>query len=68
MVYSRKLRSKLLTPHMRPQLLRVSQRTRANEQTIELLAPRVKALAESLCAPVSQGDAKEQERRKDLEQ
>ena len=45
-----------------------SQRTKANNQTIESLAPRVKALAELLCAPVSEGDVKEQERRKKLGQ
>ena len=51
-----------------PLRLQAHQRTKANKQAIESLAPRVKALAELLCAPVPQGDAKEQERRKRLEQ
>jgi len=46
--------------------LQVPQRTKANTQEIESLAPRVKALAESLCTPVSEGDA-EGSRRKALE-
>ena len=41
---------------------------KGNEQTIESLAHRVKALAESLNSPVSEGDVKEQQRRKTLEQ
>ena len=49
------------------QSLRVFQRTMANRQAIESLAPRFKALSASLCTPVSGGDAKEQERRKRLE-
>jgi hypothetical protein len=44
-----------------------AQRTRANRDMIEALAPRVKALAESLCAPVSEGDTREESRRKALE-
>ena len=44
------------------------QRTEANKQAIESLAPRVKALAELLCAPVSEGDVEERERRAKLEQ
>ena len=44
------------------------QRTKANKQAIESLAPRVRALAESIRKPVSEGDAKEQERRQKLEQ
>ena len=47
--------------------LQASQRTKANTQEIESLAPRVDALAESLCAPVSKGDIKEGSRRKVLE-
>ena len=39
--------------------LQVPQQTKANTRTIESLAPRVKALAESLCAPASEGDFKE---------
>ncbi|KAF9646201.1 hypothetical protein BDM02DRAFT_3189069 [Thelephora ganbajun] len=49
-------------------ILENCERTMANRQAIESLAPRVKALSESLCAPVSEGDANEQERRKTLEQ
>ena len=41
---------------------------KGNEQTIESLARRVKALAELLCSPVSEDDVEEQERRKVLEQ
>ena len=44
------------------------QRTEANKQAIESLAPRVKALAELLCAPVTAGDIEERERRTKLEQ
>jgi hypothetical protein len=44
------------------------QRTKANSQAIEALAPRVKALTESLCTPVSEGDIREELRRKILEQ
>jgi len=51
----------------RPQHLQSPQRTKANEQAIESLAPRVKALAELLDAPVSEGDVKERERRNELE-
>jgi len=43
------------------------QRTKANRQAIESLAPRVKELAERLCKPVPEGDIKEGERRKRLE-
>ena len=50
-----------------PQLLHVPQRMKGNEQTIESLARRVNALAESLRLPVSEDDVKEQERRKTLE-
>ena len=44
-----------------------SQRTKANEQAIESLAPRVRELAELLLEPVSEGDVKERERRARLE-
>ena len=47
--------------------LRCPQRTKANRQTIESLAPRVKELAERLCEPVGEGDVKERERRTRLE-
>ena len=40
---------------------------KGNEQTIESLAHRVKALAKLLCSPVSEDDIGEQERRKTLE-
>ena len=43
------------------------QRTKANKEAIESLAPRVKSLAELLCEPVPEGDVKERERRKILE-
>ena len=39
---------------------------KGNEQTIESLAHRVKALAELLRSPVSEDDIKEQQRRKTL--
>ena len=51
-----------------PRHLLVFQRTKANQQAIESLAPRVKALSSSLCTSVLEGDAKERERRKKLEQ
>ena len=54
------------TPY--PVRLQVPQRMKANGQIIESLAPRVKGLAELLCAPVPEEDIKEQERRKGLEQ
>ena len=43
------------------------QRMKGNEQTIESLAHRVKALAGLLRSPVSEDDAKEQQRRQTLE-
>ena len=43
------------------------QRTKANKQAIESLAPRVEELSELLCEPVSKGDVKERERRARLE-
>ncbi|KAF9645378.1 WD40 repeat-like protein [Thelephora ganbajun] len=49
-------------------ILENCEHTMANRRAIESLAPRVKALSESLCAPVSEGDANERERRKTLEQ
>lgn len=48
--------------------LTVPQRTMENNQAIESLAPRVKTLSKSLCAPVSNGDIKEESRRKTLGQ
>ena len=53
--------------HVLPQFLRVPQRMKGNEQMIESLAHRVNALTESLRSPVSEGDIKEQKRRKTLE-
>ena len=46
----------------------VFQRTKANQEAIVSLAPRVKALSASLCTPVIEGDVKEGGRRKKLEQ
>jgi hypothetical protein len=46
---------------------RCQQRTKANTQAIESLAPRVKALAESLREPVSKDDIREESRRNVLE-
>ena len=43
------------------------QRTKANKQAIESLAPQVKELAERLCKPVREGDVEELERRTRLE-
>ena len=43
------------------------QRTEANKQAIESLAPRVQELAEQLCEPVPEGDVKERERRTRLD-
>ena len=47
--------------------LQIYQRTKANTQTIESLAPRVKVLAELLCGPAPEGDVHEEARRKGLE-
>jgi len=55
------------SPTRQLQRSQVPQRTKANKQAIESLAPRVKALSASLCAPVSEGDDKEGMRRKELE-
>ena len=46
----------------------VPQRSKANKRAIELLAPRIDALAERLCRPVPEGDIEERERRTRLEQ
>jgi len=51
-----------------PHRLQVPQRTKANKEAIESLAPRIKALAESLCKPVPESDIEERERRRKLEQ
>ena len=50
-----------------PQYLQVSQKTKANKRAIESLAPRVKAIADSLYMPVPEGDIREESRRKILE-
>ena len=50
----------------KPRRLESCQRAQGNKQAIESLAPRVISLAESLCAPVSDGDAGEELRRKIL--
>ena len=55
-------------PTLYPQCSQACQRTNANQETIESLAPRVKALSTLLCTSVSEGDIKERERRKKLEQ
>ena len=47
--------------------LESSQRAQGNKEAIESLAPRIKSLAESLCAPVPEGDAGEELRRRRLE-
>ena len=54
-------------PHRLPVTLTCPQRTKANKQAIESLAPRVKELAERLCEPVNEGDVKEREGRMRLE-
>ena len=51
-----------------PRCSQAPQRTKANIEAIQSLAPRVEALAESLCKPVSQGDVRERERRQKLEE
>ena len=50
-----------------PQHLPVPQRMKVNDQAIESLAPRIKALSTLLRTPVSRGDTKEQPRREELE-
>jgi len=46
-------------------LIAPPQRMGTNKQAIESLAHRVKALAGSLCTPVSEGDTREASRRQD---
>lgn len=43
------------------------QQAEVDEQAIESLAPRIKALSELLCAPIPLGDINEKEREKKLE-
>lgn len=50
-----------------PRCLQLSQQTMANKEAIESLAPRVNALAKSLCVPVSESDIGEKSRRETLE-
>jgi hypothetical protein len=45
---------------------RLFKQTEVDEQAIESLAPRVKALSESLCAPIPLGDVNEKERERKL--
>ena len=54
--------------HMLSIILTSTQRTEENKQAIESLAPRIKALSDSLCAPASEDDSGEEVRRKKLEQ
>ena len=44
------------------------QQTDVDGQAIELLAPRIKILSESLCAPIQPGDTNEKQRGAKLEQ
>jgi len=44
------------------------QKTEVDEQAIELLAPQVKTLSESLCVPIPLGDINEREREQKLTQ
>jgi len=48
------------------QSLQVRQQTKANEQAMVSLADRVNTLSALLCTPVSEGDTKEDSRRKEL--
>ena len=50
-----------------PQCLWSFQQTEVDEQSIELLAPRLKVLSGSLCAPIHPGDVNEKERGEKLE-
>ena len=43
-------------------ILMVIQQAGLDTQTIELLAPRIKVVSESLCAPIPLGDIDEKER------
>ena len=51
----------------RSPMLTVSQQAIANKQAIESLGYRAEALVDSLCVPGSEGDVKEEMRRKELE-
>ena len=50
-----------------PQCLRLPQQTEVDKQAVEALAPRIKALSESLCEPIPLGDVNEKERERKLE-
>jgi hypothetical protein len=49
------------------QCLQLHQQTKVNKQAIEWLAPRIKALSKSLCAPIPEGDINEGGRENKLE-
>ena len=48
-----------------PKCLQSFQQTEVDQQAIESLVPRVKALSESLCAPISRDDVNEKERERE---
>ena len=50
------------------QCLQLFQQTDVDGKAIELLAPQVKVLSESLCVPIRPGDVNEKKRGKKLEQ
>jgi len=49
-------------------MLKLSQQSEVDEQAIELLAPRLRVLFESLCAPIPLDDIEEEERERELKQ
>jgi len=49
------------------QCLQSFQHTEVDEQAIESLAPRIKALSELLCVPIPPGDVNEKERERKLD-
>ena len=67
LLYPRQLRGTVSSSVYYPRCSHMPQRTKANKQAIESLAPRVNALDERLCQPVPEGDVKEQGRRDMLE-
>ena len=67
MLYPRQLRGTPFPLHTLPTTLTGLQKTKANKRAIESLAPRVKAIADSLYMPVPEGDIREESRRKILE-
>jgi len=66
--YSGQLRgtASILYVQFGSRLLQTFQQTEVNEQAIELLAPRIKMLSESLCAPIPTGDFSEEDRESEL--